>query len=55
MQDNVIEAAHLYAVHAEGCALCNGSVLGGCEEGDKLLSFFYDALHEMLNEKPYDA
>lgn len=55
MQDNVVEAAHLYAVHAEGCAVCNKGEYRLCSEGDKLLHFFYDALHEMLNQKPYDA
>lgn len=55
MPDEVIDTAHLFALHAQACPICSRPDHELCAEGLRLLKMFHDALNGMLNQRPFDA
>lgn len=48
MPDEVVETAHVFALHSLQCPTCSDAGKNLCPTGLALLKCFHDALHAML-------
>lgn len=57
MPDEVVEAAHVFALHTTQCKTCVNPTCDLCPQGLVLLKCFHDALNAMLAvpKEKYDA